>query len=301
MDDVQRQKVGWGNEQWAAIDSAIAAEVTRVRVVDEVIPTTTVGANDKTVTVDRINPMTRTIEDETTIPLPEISVRFSLDRQQVQQPELTRALAMIRRTASDFARIEDAVLLRGLIPAAPNGYQPDGIALPLGSDIQRGQNRAQYDGLAGSSARNVARNPRTGQRHMVQVPQAGVNFGPNIVGAVANAIVLLESAGHMGPYQLILGHAAFVAVLTPNPPALVLPKDRIEPLLASPIRRSPALEPNEGVLLSTGGDPNDRVVAVEPTIRFIETTQQDRYLFRIYGVLALRRKEPAAAVALEFI
>jgi uncharacterized linocin/CFP29 family protein len=301
MDDVQRQRVGWADEQWAAIDAAVAAELARVRVVEEVIPTTTVGANDKTVTVDRINPLTRTIDDDTTIPLPEISVQFVLDKQQVQQPELTRALALVRRAASDFARLEDAVLLRGLTTAPGGGFQPDQparVALPAGADIQRGQDRAQYDGLAGS-ARNIAINPVTGNQHLVQ-GATGANYGPNIVTAVADAIVMLEAAGHMGPYHLILGRDAFIAALTPNAPALVLPKDRIEPLLASPIRRSPALEPNEGVLLSAGGDPADRVVAVEPTVRFIETTSQDRYRFRVYGVLALRRKEPEATVGLEF-
>jgi uncharacterized linocin/CFP29 family protein len=300
MDDVQRQKVGWGEQQWAAIDAAVAAELTLIRVVEEVIPTTNVGPSEKTVTIDRINAQTRTIDDETTIPLPEISVQFQLDKQQVQQPELTRALALIRRAASDFARLEDAVLLRGLTISPNGGYQPDGVALPTNANIQRGQDRAQFDGLAGS-ARNDAINPQTNLPHLVIRPSGGgTAYGPIIVGAVADAIEMLESAGHMGPYHLILGRDAFIASMTPNPPALVLPKNSIEPLLASPIRRTPVLQPDQGVLISVGGDPADRVVAVEPTVRFIETTSQDRYRFRIYGVLALRRKEPEAAVRLRF-
>jgi uncharacterized linocin/CFP29 family protein len=299
MDDVQRKKVGWGDEQWAAIDSAVATEVGRVRVLEDIIPTKTVGANDKTVTIDRINAVTRRIDDETTIPLPEISVYFELDKQQVNQPELTRALALIRRAASDFARLEDAVLLRGLERGA-NGYQPDGYPLPLRADIQRGQNGIPYPGLAGPA--NDAINPNTLTPQVIRRATGGLSdYGPEIVAAVAKAIVILEGGGHMGPYHLILGQDAFIAALTPNPPALVLPKDRIEPLLASPIRRSPALERNEGVLLSVGGDPTDRVVAVEPTVRFVETTDQDRYRFRVYGVLALRRKEPEATVRLEFL
>jgi hypothetical protein len=191
------------------------------------------------------------------------------------------------------------MLIRGLAPA-PNGYQPDGVVLPAGADIQRGQNRAIYDGLAGS-ARNDAINPITLVPHLVQRATGGVlAYGPLIVTAVAEAIVLLEAAGHMGPYHLILGRDAFIAALTPNAPAFVLPKDRIEPLLASGIRRSPALQPDQGVLISAGGDPTDRVVAVEPRLRFIETTSQDRYRFRVYGVLALRRKEPEAVVRLWF-
>ena len=121
MGDAQRLRVGWTEQQWGAIDAAVASEVMRVRVVEHVIPTTKVGANDKTVAIDRINPLTGTIDDVTTIPLPEISVQFLLDKQQVQQPELTRALSLVRRAASDFARIEDEVLLRGLAGAA-NGY-----------------------------------------------------------------------------------------------------------------------------------------------------------------------------------
>jgi uncharacterized linocin/CFP29 family protein len=298
MDDVQRKKVGWTDAQWAAIDSAVTTEVSRVRVLDEIIPTTTVGANDKTVTIDRINAVTRAIDDETTIPLPEISVYFELDKQQINQPELTRALALIRRAASDFARLEDAVLLRGL-QRGPNGYQPDGYPLPMDADIQRGQSGVSCPGLAGPA--NEAMNPGSLTPQVVSRPTGGQrDYGPEIVAAVAEAIVMLELGGHMGPYHLILGQAAFIAALTPNPPALVLPKDRIEPLLASLIRRAPALESNEGVLLSVGGDPTDRVVAVEPTVRFVETTARDRYRFRVYGVLTLRRKEPEAAVRLEF-
>ena len=208
-------------------------------------------------------------------------------------------LSLVRRAANDFARIEDEVLLRGLAFVA-NLYQPDGRPLPPRADIQRGRDRAQFDGLAGS-ARNVAFRPLLPRRHLVQMPRFGQpNYGPLIVAAVPKAIGFLELAGHMGPYHLLLAERAFVAALTPNAPALVLPKDRIEPLLASPIRRSPALDPDEGVLVSTGGDPTDRVVAVEPTLRFIETTAQDKYSFRVYGVLAIRRKEPEAVVRLLF-
>jgi len=300
MGDAQRLRVGWTEQQWEAIDAAVASEVKRVRVVAQVIPPTNVGVNDKTVTIDRMNALTRAIDDVTTIPLPEISVQFLLDKQQVQQPDLTLALSKARRAASDFARTEDAVLLRGLAVAA-NGYQPDGVALPALTDIQRGQHRAQYDGLAGSP-RNDAFSPvpGIGFHRVRRATGGGLAYGPLIVSAVAEAIVMLEAAGQMGPYHLILGRDAFIAALTPNAPALVLPKERIEPLLASPIRRSPQLQPDQGVLVSVGGNPTDRVVAVEPTIRFIETTAQDQYRFRVYGVLALRRKEPEAVVRLWF-
>ncbi len=299
MGDAQRLRVGWTEQQWGAIDAAVASEVMRVRIVGHVVPTTKVGANDKTVAIDRINSLTGNIDDVTTIPLPEISIQFPLDLQQVQQPELTRALSLVRRAASTFARIEDEVLLRGLAFIAGR-YQPDGRTLPPRADIQRGQNLAAYDGLAGG-ARNIAFVPPLGPQHLVQAPRFGrLNYGPLIVAAVPRAIGYLEAAGHMGPYHLILGERAFVAALTPNAFSLVLPKDRIEPLLASPIRRSPALDPDQGVLVSTGGDPADRVVAVEPTLRFIQTTARDQYLFRVYGVLAIRRKEPEAVVQLLF-
>ena len=299
MVDAQRSRVGWTEQQWAVIDAAVASEVMRVRVVSHVIPTTKVGANDKTVAIDRINPVTRTIDDVTTIPLPEISIQFLLDMQQVQQPDLTRALSMVRRAANDFARIEDQVLVRGIALIATR-YRPDGRLLPPLVDIQRGRHRAQYDGLAGS-ARNVAFRPLPPRQQLVQIPRFGLpNYGPLIVTAVPRAIGYLEFTGHMGPYHLLLGERAFVAALTPNAPTLVLPKDRIEPLLASPIRRCPALDLDEGVLVSTGGDPTDRVVAVEPTLRFIETTAGDQYRFRVYGVLAIRRKEPEAVVRLLF-
>ena len=54
MVDAQRLKLGWTEQQWGAVDAAVASEVMRVRVVGHVIPTTKVGANDKTVAIDHL-------------------------------------------------------------------------------------------------------------------------------------------------------------------------------------------------------------------------------------------------------
>ena len=84
MGDAQRLRVGWTEQQWGAIDAAVASEVMRVRVVEQVIPTTKVGANDKTVAIDRINSLTGNINDVTTIPanlagVPAMSIPCGLD------------------------------------------------------------------------------------------------------------------------------------------------------------------------------------------------------------------------------
>ena len=256
MDDIQRQRVGWNSQQSAAIDAAVKAEVTRIRVVGDIIPTVNVGENDKTVAIDRINPLTRAIDDLTTIPLPEISVVFILDKQQVQQPELKRPLALARRAAIEFARIEEAMLLRGLA-TAPNGYAPEGVPLLPDTDIQRGQDRVRFGGLAGDP-RNDARPVGRGPHHVQRLTGGGPDvYGPYIVSAVAEAIGMLVAAGHMGPYHLILGDAMPLLLRSRRMP-LRLSSQRTGSIRCwpRPLERSPMLlRTTRACCFSVGGDP----------------------------------------------
>ena len=67
-----------------------------------------------------------TIDDRDTIRLATLQVRVPIRNAQMADPEMTSVLAIFRRAANVVARLEDAVVFRGLAPSAtvPGGFAP---------------------------------------------------------------------------------------------------------------------------------------------------------------------------------
>ena len=108
---------------------------------------------------------------------------------------------------------------------------------------------------------------------------------------VARAIALLESNGHLGPFVGVFGMDAFIEAYTPEPGSLVMPSDRIAPLLGSSLLRSSVLSPGQVVIVSLAGDPIDLLIATAPAVQFLYVTDEARFVFRVYERFALRIKE----------
>lgn len=283
-DSVQRQKVGWTQAQWTQIDQVVAENVKSVRVAHEIMPIHELERTAKAVPIDLVDRRTMTIDDTTTIPLAEVSIQFELDKQQVEEEALSRAMVLIKRAANNLARFEDQIVMNGLAPNPAGGLMPLG-GLPPRARVERGQLNG---GLRAIALPPIFRRGGPGR------------YGDRMVAAIVRGITMLDAAGYVGPYLLVLSEQQFAEVNSPDQNSLVLPRDRIEPTLEKPIFRSPALPAPTGLLLSIGGDPTDRAVAIEPTLRFIRINGNDRYLFSVYSVFALRRKEPEAVIELQF-
>lgn len=283
-DSSQRQKVGWSPEQWNQIDQVVSENVNAVRITHKIMPTLELERTEKKVPIDLLDRRTMTIDDTTTIALAEVSIQFELDKQQVEEEALSRAMIVIKRAANNFARLEDHIVMNGLVNNPAGGLMPRG-GLPPRARVERG---VLNGGLLDPAHPPVYR-------------QDGPNpYGDRMVDAVVRGITMLDAAGYLGPYLLVLSLRQFAEVNRPNRNSLVLPSDRIEPMLDKPIFRSPVLPPPSGLLMSIGGDPTDRAVAIEPILRYIRTDGNDRFLFSVYGVFALRRKEPDAVIELQF-
>ena len=285
-------QVPWTDEQWARVNQAIQEEASRARVAATFLPLFGPLAPDTDFVRAEIipdDPPLR-IQDRDTIQLATLQVKVPVRSVQLADPELRSVLAVFRRAANVLARLEDAVIFRGLRANPPTYFEPPpGIpGLPLIWEIRGGQ---AWDGLLaprGSSTVHVR----------VPPPAAARPFGDCLVDAVSDAIGTLEREGHFGPFAVVLDQEFFLEAQTPNG-FLVLPQDRIIPFLGGgPLLRSSMLPARSGVVVALGGAPVEVVVAKDMSLQFLQVTGEPRYLFRVREKIALRIKEAKAIATL---
>ena len=124
-------------------------------------------------------------------------------------------------------------------------------------------------------------------------------YGESLVAKISEAISILEGNGYPGPYACVLGSMAFDQAHVPCKDSLVLPADRITPLLAGPLLRCGSMPKGLGVVLPTSGEAIDLVVATPPRAQFLQVDANAKYLFRVYERIVLRIKDPCAVQSLE--
>ena len=274
-------QLDWQPAQRTEINDEVTTVVNSTRVAASFLQVHTLESDAKFVPADTVNPATGEIDDETTLPLAEISIEFSLDRQQVSEPGLSKAKNRARWAARAYSRLEDALLFNGQ-PA--RGVLPPGSPAGLVARLDRGQ---ANNGLRAAFTLPVR-------------PLPGEIYGARIIRGVGRALGIIEAASQAKPYALFMSTDLYDETNTPSP-AFVLPRDRIESLVDSNIVRSPVLPARTGLLMALAGDPVDRAVAVEPTTRFLGVDRANgRFYLSVYGVTALRLKESNAVVVLRF-
>ena len=126
----------------------------------------------------------------------------------------------------------------------------------------------------------------------------------NPVADILAAVTTLEANGYLAPFVCVLGQRAFVNTHTPIGATAVSPSNLIEPILGSQIMRSSAIPSvvgdSQGLVLSLAGDPIDLALAVDASPQFTNINGQGQYSFRVVESFALRVKDPAAIVRLQF-
>jgi uncharacterized linocin/CFP29 family protein len=303
-------QVPWTDEQWARVNNVIQEEASRARVAATFLPMVGPLPPDADfVRWETVNPIPGapaaplTIEDRTTLQLATLQVRVQLRGAQMQDPELTSALSLFRRAANILSRLEDGIVFDGLFapgpgrqlpPQLPAGAVPAGIVPPRAAMtlplVWQITSAVQNDGLFEAAAR---------ANQFVDIDQNPPGAGQRLVGGVSGSIGGLEARGQFGPYAVVLGQDLFEIAQTPDPPALVLPQDRIIPFLGGgSLLRSSALLPAAGVVVALGGAPVELVVATDMSLQFLQITQDPAFLFRVFERIALRIKDPGAITAL---
>jgi uncharacterized linocin/CFP29 family protein len=234
------------------------------------------------------------IDDRDTIRLATLQVLVPVRNAQMVDPEMTSSLALFRRAANVIARLEDAIVFRGLAASQTltGGFAPPAGVIGLPGIWQiTGAQRAE--GLWSLTS------PRA---WFPVYPRPVALRGHAIVRAVSGAIGVLERNGHFGPFAVTLGQGLFLVAQTPDVGSLVMPQDRIIPFLGGgPLLRSStldALNGYSGVVVALGGAPVELVVASDISLQFLQITNEPTFIFRVYEKIALRIREPRAIVHL---
>ncbi|MGB8699517.1 MAG: family 1 encapsulin nanocompartment shell protein [Thermosynechococcaceae cyanobacterium] len=301
--DGQNAQLGWNDGQWGKVYQAVTDEVSRVNVAGAFLPCC--GPLSRSAEVVRReavkegNPDFISVDNIETIKLWTLAVHVQLKNEQLADENLSGALLAFRRAANLLARTEDAIVFRGLPRKDPTRDQLNAIGVPVQCRVTSGEKAkglARAGGLPdGLSYDDDPPNTPPVQPHPNAIPPG--SYGRALVRRIAEAIAALESQGHLGPFACVLGNDAFVQAHTPDANSLVLPRDRMAPLLEGPILRSGTMRPGEVVVVSLAGDPIDLVVATAPTVQFLNVTDEARYMFRVYERFTLRIKEQNAVTA----
>lgn len=295
--------LGWTEEQWDRICSTVTEEAQRARVAAQILPV--VGPEDpSTVAVPNFTltavhnpaqppPRRLRVDSDPTLYLTTIAVNVPLRSHEVADPDLTAAMGMFRRAASYIARIEDALVFNGRsAPGTPpaqtfgiGGNPPPGIPEVYG---------ITGDGDVAGVLQPVV--PGPDGRLPIPLPPQGT-AGQRIVKGIVDAIGQLEERAQLGPYACALSQQLFNDVCDPSD-ALVLPRDRVLPFLQGPLVRSSTIRDGWGAVIALSGNPVEIVVASDISVRFLQTTLEPRFVFRVSERVALRIREDSAIAVL---
>lgn len=272
-------ELNWSEVQHKLVRDLIAEEIEKARLSHKFIPELKLTEDARSVSADEFDSKTNAVDDVKTIPLVENAAPVNLTKLQAEDADLSAALLLIRRAANRLARAHDAVVFAGqpgpnVLPktapkavSAIGGHKNDGVSATV--------NTVDVDASKGGSP------------------------GEKLVEKIAEALVRLEGEGYIGSYVLVLGQQLFTDANTPSAGSLVLPKDRLEALLGGgPVHRSSVLDKDHGLLVSLGGEPMDRTVAVMPKFEFLRIGAGEVRECRVFERFALRLKEKDSVIKL---
>lgn len=284
--------LGWTEDHLSRIRTTVAEEAQRARVLAQGLPLS--GPEEgSTIAVPRFeigdepNPVPPPnkrleVDSQPTLPITTIAINVQLRSHEIADPSLNAALVQFRRAANFIARIEDALIVNGQPNNKPKDPPKGGVAgIPEVYTV--------HGPTAAKGLWDAATEPVTPVQPL---------DGSGIFKAVVVAINDLEARGYGGPYAVFLGLQLFTYSVDPTV-AMVLPRDRILPFLNGPLLRSSAFAANRGAVIALNGDPVELVVASDISVRYLQTSLEPRYVFRVSERVSLRVKEPQAIARLE--
>ncbi len=276
-----REQLEWNQDVWSALDGAVHDEFHRSAVGLKFIPFHGQVDNAMTVPSDIVDLDTMTVDETAVLSLVELGIEFGLTRQQMAAEMQNRTgVALATRAANILAQAEDLVLFSGNAALRHQLFQR--VQLRSGD---------AGDGLLGAADQAVGVAP---------VSDDPTRYAEHTFDAVVEGYSLLQRQGHNGPYALALRSEMYADTFASDRSSLVMPSDRITPLLSLGMFGTGMLPPSSGVLVSVGGNTMDLIVGVEPTTEFLQVSTEGVYRFRVFERFALRVKDKTAIVRLDF-
>jgi uncharacterized linocin/CFP29 family protein len=287
--------LGWTEEHWNRISSAVTEEAQKGRVAAQMLPlvgpeeastiavpsfTLSSGTNSSAAPPQRLQ-----VNSDPTLHLTRLAVNVQLRSSEIADPNLSAALTMFRRAANYIARLEDLLVFGGR-PFPDTIFRPNLRFTP--PEVWTVHGSGTVDGLM------LAYSGFGSQRRYTRTkPAGGTPSGEEIIEAIVDSINQLDAGGQLGPYACALSPSLFAAICKPTG-SLVLPRDRILPFLQGPLVRASALLDGFGVVVALSASPVELLVASDISVRYLQTTQEPRYVFRVSERVALRIKEHSA-------
>jgi hypothetical protein len=287
--------LGWTDEQWNRIVSAVTEEAQKARVAAQMLPlcgpepSNTVAIPQYSLGSERNwpSPPARRlyVDSDPTLYLTTIAINVSLRVREAADPDLQAALGMFRRAANHIARIEDALVFYGRL--GRDRSPPLGLGrMPRVFQVT---GNGRVDGIFPL---------RSGLGWWPSQPLTDPTDGGDIVNDIIEVIGKLEDAGQLGPFACVLDQELFTTICNPNG-NLVLPRDRLLPFLQGPLLRSSAIQRNYGAVVALSGSPVEIVVASDIHVDYLQTTLEPRIVFRVCERVALRVRERRAIFRLQ--
>jgi uncharacterized linocin/CFP29 family protein len=295
-ENLGREKLPWGDEVWARVDRAVHAEGKRTRIGRRFLPVVPM-VDALTAPADTIASRNGllAVDEAAVTPLIEIWVEFALTKQQVErEAELCTAVTLAMRAANVLAQGEDLLLLQG-----DAGFKKSALFKK-----DRIHSRAG-PGPAGLSIEGALQDPK---EQVVPVPLSdpGVSdpgarrYGEESFGAVEKGYSKLQEHGHYGPYALVFPTVPYADSHAPLKTTLIMPADRILPLVDERFYGTGTLPAFNGVLLSLGGNTLDLIVGRDAITAFVQEDNEGLYRFRVFERFALRDKDRTGRIVLRF-
>jgi hypothetical protein len=201
--------------------------------------------------------------------------------------DVTAARGRLDDAANSLARARRTQLTR-----AGQQFDRAADAVARAERVERAGNRTGLIAVSYPEESPALAPPDPSESRRVAILRAkGLDVGEFLVRSVVDAISALEDDSHPGPFACVLGSALFDEAHRPVEQSMVLPADRILPILKGPLLRSGQMDPDTGIVVSQAANNVDIVVATPPRAQFLQVTERARYVFRVYEKFALRIKD----------
>lgn len=297
-----RENLDWSKETWEQIDKATHDEAHRVRITMKYIPihmTTSDALSIPADTIETLDQKPLAVDEGRTISIFEILTGFSMTKQQVsKEGDVTTAITLATRATNILIQGEDILMFQG-DSALETGTNPNPL---FKSGRIRHRNSSFGLGLLGAVAALPDPTTQTIEVEPTSVssPPSLNTYGEKTFGAVSAAYSRLQSKGHYGPYALALHSDIYADTFAPLPTTLIMPADRIKPLVTAGFHGTGTLPPFTGVLVSLGGNTMDLVVGMDAITAFLQEDTEGLYQFRVFERFTLRLKDVTAVIKLDF-